>query len=463
MVFQSYALYPNMTVAGNISFGMEMRGVPVDERKKAIDKVAKVLQIGHLLDRKPSQLSGGQRQRVAMGRALVRDPKLFLFDEPLSNLDAKLRVDMRIEIKRLHQATGTSIVYVTHDQIEAMTLATKIAVMRDGEVQQFGTPAEIYNNPKNLFVADFMGSPAMNLLTATIGTGGNDLHVRRAAARRPQPIAPAGAADGRACRLFQGKQMIFGIRPEALTDPDGADRNAISLFEGDCLIEVVEPAGSDTFAVTKLGGKEVVARLRADARIAPARQHAGLPSTWTRRCSSIRKASSASAEPCHDETARYRHHRLRHWRSDDRFRSCRHPAHIAILERGERLADTPEHAHYRSIFVDGHFRPKEMWREPDGTAFNPGNFYFVGGNSKLFGAVLLRYRAEDFTEMQHLGGVSPAWPFPYEELEPWYGKAERLFEVRGELGQDPTEPFHSTPYSHGPCRTSPPSPAPAPS
>ncbi len=266
MVFQSYALYPNMTVAGNISFGMEMRGVPADERKKAIDKVAKVLQIGHLLDRKPSQLSGGQRQRVAMGRALVRDPKLFLFDEPLSNLDAKLRVDMRIEIKRLHQATGTSIVYVTHDQIEAMTLATKIAVMRDGEVQQFGTPAEIYNNPANLFVADFMGSPAMNLLTATVGTDGKGLHV---SLERPHaaPLSLAlpqmnGLAD------YVGKQIVFGIRPEALTDPDGADRNARSLAEGDCLIEVVEPAGSDTFAVTKLGGKEAVARLRADIHIA---------------------------------------------------------------------------------------------------------------------------------------------------------------------------------------------------
>jgi multiple sugar transport system ATP-binding protein len=273
MVFQSYALYPNMTVAGNISFGMEMRGVPVEERKKAIDKVAKVLQIGHLLDRKPSQLSGGQRQRVAMGRALVRDPKLFLFDEPLSNLDAKLRVDMRIEIKRLHQATGTSIVYVTHDQIEAMTLATKIAVMRDGEVQQFGTPAEIYNNPANLFVADFMGSPAMNLLTATVEGGGNDLRVSLA---RPdvEPLhLPVTQANGLAA--YAGKEIVFGIRPEALTDPDGADRNARLLVEGECLIEVVEPAGSDTFAVTKLGGKEVVARLRADARIAPG-QHTRL-------------------------------------------------------------------------------------------------------------------------------------------------------------------------------------------
>jgi len=171
MVFQSYALYPNMTVGGNIAFGMEMRGVPKAERDKAVAQVAKTLQISHLLDRKPSQLSGGQRQRVAMGRALVRDPKLFLFDEPLSNLDAKLRVDMRIEIKRLHATTGKTIVYVTHDQIEAMTLATKIAVLKDGELQQVGTPAEIYNKPNNLFVADFMGSPAMKPDQGEGGTG----------------------------------------------------------------------------------------------------------------------------------------------------------------------------------------------------------------------------------------------------------------------------------------------------
>ncbi len=267
MVFQSYALYPNMTVAGNIAFGMEIRGVPKDERDKAIKQVADMLQIGHLLERKPSQLSGGQRQRVAMGRALVRNPQVFLFDEPLSNLDAKLRVDMRTEIKRLHQRMKTTIVYVTHDQIEAMTLATKIAVLKDGVLQQFGTPAEIYNNPANLFVADFMGSPAMNLLTATVEGGGNDLRVslvRPDAEPLRLPVNQVGALAA-----YSGKQIVFGIRPEALTDPDGADRNARSLFEGDCLIEVVEPAGSDTFAVTKLGGKEVVARLRADARIAP--------------------------------------------------------------------------------------------------------------------------------------------------------------------------------------------------
>ena len=229
--------------------------------------MASLLQIGHLLDRKPSQLSGGQRQRVAMGRALVRDPKLFLFDEPLSNLDAKLRVDMRTEIKRLHHRMKTTIVYVTHDQIEAMTLATKIAVLKDGVLQQFGTPAEIYNNPANMFVADFMGSPAMNLLTARIETSGSDVAVTLA---RPnaEPMKLAVPHNG-ALSAYAGKDVVFGIRPEALTDPDGADRNAKAIVEGECLIEVVEPAGSDTFAVTRLGGKEVVARLRADARIAP--------------------------------------------------------------------------------------------------------------------------------------------------------------------------------------------------
>ena len=268
MVFQSYALYPNMTVAENIGFGMEIRGVPKPERDKAIADVAALLQIGHLLDRRPSQLSGGQRQRVAMGRALVRKPQVFLFDEPLSNLDAKLRIDMRTEIKRLHQRMRTTMVYVTHDQIEAMTLATKIAVLKDGVLQQFGTPAEIYNNPANVFVADFMGSPAMNLIPATIGRNGSGLIVELAR-KETAPVAlklanpPEGLSD------FTGKQVVFGIRPEALTDPDGADRNAQAIATADCQIEVVEPAGSDTFAVTNLGGKGVVARLRADANIRP--------------------------------------------------------------------------------------------------------------------------------------------------------------------------------------------------
>src|SRR5688572_15393191 len=194
MVFQSYALYPSMTVEQNIAFGMEMRNIPRAERQTAVAKVAEMLQISHLLKRRPSQLSGGQRQRVAMGRALVRNPQVFLFDEPLSNLDAKLRVDMRTEIKRLHQRMGTTIIYVTHDQIEAMTLASQIAVLKDGVLQQFGAPHEIYNHPANMFVADFMGSPAMNLIPARLDNSNGLLAVSieradaeplRVALRRP--------------------------------------------------------------------------------------------------------------------------------------------------------------------------------------------------------------------------------------------------------------------------------------
>ena len=209
MVFQSYALYPNMNVEQNISFGMEMRGVPKAEREKAVQEVAALLQIGQLLKRKPGQLSGGQRQRVAMGRALVRHPKIFLFDEPLSNLDAKLRVEMRTEIKKLHQRLGATIVYVTHDQIEAMTLASQIAVMRGGVLQQFGTPREVYEDPANTFVAGFMGSPSMNLIPATVveGMGGLAVSIARAegaplllaARRRRGPRAGAQATCAGRC------------------------------------------------------------------------------------------------------------------------------------------------------------------------------------------------------------------------------------------------------------------------
>lgn len=268
MVFQSYALYPNMTVAQNIAFGLEMRGVPKAERDAAVAKAAETLQMTHLLSRRPSQLSGGQRQRVAMGRALVRNPQVFLFDEPLSNLDAKLRVDMRTEIKRLHQRMGTTIVYVTHDQIEAMTLATKIAVLRDGVLQQFGTPSDIYNNPANMFVADFMGSPSMNLLSGRMERSGNEAAI---VLDRPNEAPVRLPLNGRSPQLvdFAGKDVIMGIRPEALTDHDGADHAAKHVVESDVVIDVVEPAGSDTFALTKLGGKEVVARLRADVAVAP--------------------------------------------------------------------------------------------------------------------------------------------------------------------------------------------------
>ncbi|MCX5497693.1 ABC transporter ATP-binding protein [Kaistia dalseonensis] len=266
MVFQSYALYPNMTVAENIAFGLEMRGVPKAEREVAVAKVAETLQMGHLLKRKPSQLSGGQRQRVAMGRALVRDPQVFLFDEPLSNLDAKLRVDMRTEIKRLHQRMGTTIVYVTHDQIEAMTLATKIAVLKDGVLQQFGTPAEVYNNPVNVFVADFMGSPSMNIMPAAIRSENGKTVVALARKDEDDLVLDPGPASERLGGSI-GQTVLFGIRPEAITDHDGADRNARTLVDVDCHVDVVEPAGSDTFVVTSLGGKHVIARMRSDAAV----------------------------------------------------------------------------------------------------------------------------------------------------------------------------------------------------
>jgi multiple sugar transport system ATP-binding protein len=234
MVFQSYALYPTMTVAGNISFGLEMRKVAKPERDAAIARVAKMLQIEHLLTRKPAQLSGGQRQRVAMGRALARDPKLFLFDEPLSNLDAKLRVEMRAEIKLLHQRTRTTTVYVTHDQVEAMTLGDRIAVMRAGHIEQFGTPQQIYDTPATRFVAEFIGSPSMNFITAERAGAGI------AAKGTPLPLSEAVRA-----RLGSGA-LLYGLRPEALTLADDGLRGTV---------RIVEPTGPETYAVvdTALG------------------------------------------------------------------------------------------------------------------------------------------------------------------------------------------------------------------
>ncbi|WP_426076321.1 ABC transporter ATP-binding protein [Janthinobacterium sp. PSPC3-1] len=260
MVFQSYALYPNMTVGQNISFGLEMRKVPKPARDKAVQDAARLLQIEHLLDRRPGQLSGGQRQRVAMGRALVRDPKIFLFDEPLSNLDAKLRVDMRTEIKKLHQRLGATIVYVTHDQIEAMTLATRIAVMKGGILQQLGTPAEIYNTPANTFVATFMGSPSMNLLPARVERRGDALHllVGEGAAAIDLPLPPQSAAID----SHVGREVIAGLRPEAIGVEHG--RPGAVLRSVPVTINVLEPTGPDTLAMLELGGMEVSARLGPD-------------------------------------------------------------------------------------------------------------------------------------------------------------------------------------------------------
>lgn len=268
MVFQSYALYPNMTVGQNITFGLEMHGMPKVEREKLKMDVAALLQIENLLDRKPGQLSGGQRQRVAMGRALVRNPDVFLFDEPLSNLDAKLRVDMRTEIKKLHHKLGTTIVYVTHDQIEALTLSTRIAVMNGGFVQQLGTPKEIYDTPTNLFVASFMGSPSMNLLDAVVKVEGDDVFATTTDGQGAALRLKFGNASDN-LRAYDGRKIVLGIRPEAVTDPDGVERSAVHVESVKTVVDVIEPAGADTFVTFTMGGKSCVARMRADAEVTP--------------------------------------------------------------------------------------------------------------------------------------------------------------------------------------------------
>jgi multiple sugar transport system ATP-binding protein len=250
MVFQSYALYPNMSVARNLTFGLEIRKVDRAGREAALKRVATLLQIEHLLDRKPAQLSGGQRQRVAIGRALVREPKVFLFDEPLSNLDAKLRAEMRTEIKKLHQRLGTTIVYVTHDQIEAMTLASRIAIMRDGVVQQFAPPEEIYERPANIYVASFIGSPSMNFLRGRLEPGASGLGIRVVDATwLPLPQAPRNAQSG--------QEVTLGIRPETVTLANGEGHPCL-----EAVIEVLEPTGADTMAVASVKGHPVTARLK---------------------------------------------------------------------------------------------------------------------------------------------------------------------------------------------------------
>ncbi len=243
MVFQSYALYPNMNVAGNISFGLEMRNVPKPQRDAAVQRVAKMLQIEHLLDRKPGQLSGGQRQRVAMGRALARNPVLFLFDEPLSNLDAKLRVEMRAEIKQLHRAAQVTTVYVTHDQVEAMTLGDRMAVMKAGLIEQLGTPDDIYDRPATRFVAEFIGSPAMNMIAAERTPGGLaakgiDLVLD---ARQRESLAAAGAG-----------QVLYGLRPEALSFGDAGLPGTVAM---------IEPTGPETYALVDTALGKLTARV----------------------------------------------------------------------------------------------------------------------------------------------------------------------------------------------------------
>ena len=264
MVFQSYALYPSMTVRQNITFGMACRRVPRREQEEALERVAKLLQIQPLLNRRPSQLSGGQRQRVAMGRALVRDPLLFLFDEPLSNLDAKLRVEMRMEIRQLHQRIGSTIVYVTHDQIEAMTMASRIAVINLGELQQFADPDTVYNHPANLFVARFMGAPPMNTVPAVLRrTGGLPQAVigpgRPDEVLMALPGLPAGANDG--------DEVVLGIRPECIAEESRRfvddPRGTMAL---EAPVEMIEPTGAETIVLLRLGGERVLGRISPDVR-----------------------------------------------------------------------------------------------------------------------------------------------------------------------------------------------------
>jgi multiple sugar transport system ATP-binding protein len=251
MVFQNYALYPHMTVAANMGFSLRLRGAPKSEIDDRVNRAADILGLKPLLERFPRQLSGGQRQRVAMGRAIVRDPQVFLFDEPLSNLDAKLRVAMRTEIKELHQRLKTTTVYVTHDQIEAMTMADKIVVMHDGIVEQIGTPLELYDKPDNQFVAGFIGSPAMNFLHGKVKANGSAGFEGPNGVKLPLGAAPANS---------DGRPAVYGIRPEHFTiADDGADAEIV----------VVEPTGSETQVFAKLGGQEIVAVFRERHKFEP--------------------------------------------------------------------------------------------------------------------------------------------------------------------------------------------------
>lgn len=252
MVFQSYALYPQMTVKGNLSFGLRNAKVPKTEIAKRVARAAEILQIGPLLDRKPGALSGGQRQRVAIGRALVRDVDVFLFDEPLSNLDAKLRVDLRVELKRLHNQLQNTMIYVTHDQVEAMTLADRIAVMKGGAIMQLGTPDEIYNQPRNLYVADFIGSPSMNFLEG---------HLEGNIFKLDDIAMPMTGYDFAAPQTAD-RPAVIGIRPEHVVTGELV-KNAPLQFNVD--VDLVEPMGSDTLVYAKLGQHSF--RIRMDGQV----------------------------------------------------------------------------------------------------------------------------------------------------------------------------------------------------
>ena len=259
MVFQNYALYQHLSVYDNLAFGLRNKKTPEAEIKVAIDRAAGMLGLYDMLQRKPKQLSGGQQQRVALGRCIVRNPQVFLFDEPLSNLDAKLRAQMRIEIKRLHAAIPTTSVFVTHDQVEAMTLGDRVVIMRDGRVQQTGTPLQVYGKPANKFVAGFIGAPAMNFIEVTVRSEAGTTAVETAGLR-----LTVSAADARPLAAHHGRQVIMGIRPEHLGLGDGAPGSSF-----DARVEVVEQLGSEILLETRVGSDSVtVARVAAETPIA---------------------------------------------------------------------------------------------------------------------------------------------------------------------------------------------------
>jgi multiple sugar transport system ATP-binding protein len=260
MVFQSYALYPHMTVRDNLAFGLKLRKVPKPEIERRVKEAADTIQLSNLLDRKPKELSGGQRQRVALGRAIVREPAVFLMDEPLSNLDAKLRVQTRAEIARLHQRLGTTMVYVTHDQVEAMTMGTRIAVMSDGLLQQVGTPQELYDNPDNKFVAGFIGSPSMNFATVTASGTGDAAVLTGSGLSIPLPPRLRAAADS-----VHGKTLIAGFRPEHLDIGDPSSNVASFQAKAD----VVEYLGNDELLHLSFGGMDLVAIVSSSHVVKP--------------------------------------------------------------------------------------------------------------------------------------------------------------------------------------------------
>src|SRR5690242_13890760 len=261
MVFQNYALYPHMSVYDNMAFGLKMRKFPKAEIAKRVQEAAEILGIQELLKRKPRQLSGGQRQRVAVGRAIVRHPQVFLFDEPLSNLDAKLRVQMRVELKRLHERLETTAIYVTHDQVEAMTLGSRVVVMKDGWVQQVGEPLEIYSRPANKFVAGFIGSPAMNFVPVNISEANGSVYAEASGIRVKVPADKAVAL-----KAYKGQTVVLGIRPEDLRVGSGADSSDLAF---DAVVEVVEPLGSEILLNVTVAGQQVVSRVEPSVKARP--------------------------------------------------------------------------------------------------------------------------------------------------------------------------------------------------